>query len=350
MSKAKHDKMLTNTELAAFCGQMALILCSGISPLEGILTMLEDSTDAAETRILEAVRDDLMENGLLAHALASTGLYPAYLLQMTAIGEETGSLDETMEGLSAHYEREENIARAVKSAVTFPIVMTVMMLLVIFVLLTRVMPVFSQVYEQLGTEMGGLSELLLKIGLSVDRYGFLILIPLVILAVLLLILISSAKGRAFCEKTARKLGLNRKINEKISACRFAAGMALSLRAGLDTARSLDLAADLIDSPAFRSRLNAVRDKTADGMDLSAALHEEGVFSGIYARMANIGQKTGSMDRVMEKLAALYEEEIDASISSRLAAIEPALVIVLSVIVGAILLSVMLPLMSIMSTL
>ena len=75
-----------------------------------------------------------------------------------------------------------------------------------------------------------------------------------------------------------------------------------------------------------------------------------MFSGIYARMANIGQKTGSMDRVMEKLAALYEEEIDASISNRLAAIEPALVIVLSVIVGAILLSVMLPLMSIMSTL
>lgn len=350
MSKEIHEKMLTNTELAAFCGQMALILHSGISPLEGILTMLEDSTAKAETRILEALRDDLQENGLLAGALESTGLFPKYLLKMTAIGEETGRLDETMEGLAAHYEREEAIARAIRSAVTFPAIMTIMMLIVIFVLLTRVMPIFSQVYEQLGTEMTGLSGVLLSIGLAVNRYGLFIVIPTVILAILVLIFTRTAKGRAVYEKLEHKLHLNHKLNEKISACRFAAGMALALHSGLDTGRSLDLSAELIDDTDLQARLEQVRTATDGGTELSTALHDAGIFTGIYARMVNIGQKTGSMDDAMEKISAMYEDEVDTAINNRLSALEPALVITLSVIVGAILLSVMLPLMGIMSTL
>jgi len=350
VSKEIHEKMLTNTELSAFCGQMALILRSGISPFEGIQTMLEDSTDEAETRILQKIADDLSENGTFAHALESTGLFPEYLVKMTGIGEETGTLDETMDGLATHYEREEAIARSIRGAVTFPAVMTIMMLIVIFVLLTRVMPIFNQVYQQLGTEMTGVSGLLLSVGNAVNRYGLFLIIPAAILAIQVLIFTRTQKGRAAYEKLEHKLHLNRKLNAKIGACRFAAGMAFALRSGLDISRSLELSTDLIDDPALRSRLKNVKSKTEDGMELSTALHEEGIFAGIYARMINIGQKTGSMDSAMEKVSKLYEDEIDSSINNKLAALEPALVIILSVIVGAILLSVMLPLMGIMSTL
>ena len=135
----------------------------------------------------------------------------------------------------------------------------------------------------------------------------------------------------------------RNISEKISSYRFANGMALTLSSGLTPEECLNLAADLIEQDEFCRRLSS-------GEDLCNTLLENGVFSGVYARMASIGSRTGILDDVMNKIAHQYEEDIDTHLSSIIATVEPTLVIILSIIVGIILLSVMLPLMSIMAAL
>lgn len=282
----KKQQPFFNPELSGFCSQMAMILHSGISPLEGITIMLEDSTSDREKDILQQILDTLQETADFSLSLKETGLFPSYLVHMVQIGEETGTLDEVMSALSEHYEREDSIAKSIRNAVTYPMIMIGMMLVVILVLLVKVMPIFNQVFVQLGTEMTGFSGALMHIGNAISRYS-------VVLVIL-------------------------------------------------------LAAMLNQDPDFQIKLEACQKQVNEGEDLSHALFSSGILTGTYARLASIGQKTGSMDQVMKQVSDMYQEEIDTRICNTLAVLEPSLIIGLSLIVGIILLSVMLPLMGIMS--
>lgn len=156
-------KKLSNEELITFCGQMALILKSGISSLEGIYIMEDGDVQTEGREILKEIREELEMCGMLYPAMKKTGVFPEYALHMTEIGEQTGRLDETMEALAAYYQREEEILDAVKSAVTYPVAMLGMLLVIVAVLFIKVMPVFEQVYMQLGQEMTGVARQLLNI-------------------------------------------------------------------------------------------------------------------------------------------------------------------------------------------
>ena len=148
---------------------------------------------------------------------------------------------------------------------------------------------------------------------------------------------------------AYKLKFTRAVYEEIAVCRFASGMALTLSSGLNPDRSMELVNSLNDDPVFQKKIDACKNQIDEGNDISQALFTSGMFTGVYARMVSIGSKTGTMDQVMEQVASLYQEDIDNRMNNILAVLEPTLVILLSLIVGVILLSVMLPLMGIMSS-
>lgn len=345
-----HEKPFSNMEISAFCGQIALILKSGISSIEGITIMMEDASAGEEKKILEFILERIQETGSLYDSLSETGLFPSYMLHMIEIGEETGTLDEVMEALSNHYDREDTIGKSIKNAVTYPTIMAGMMVAVIIVLLVKVMPIFNQVFVQLGTEMTGFSRMLMELGNAINRYSIALVALLIAVVALILYCTRTKNGRSFSRRLGYHLNFIRPVYEEIAACRFASGMALTLSSGLNPERSMELVSALNDDPLFQEKLQNCRKKVDEGTDLSEALHETGMFTGIYARMASIGSRTGSMDQVMNRIAVLYQDDIDNRMNNALAILEPTLVITLSLIVGVILLSVMLPLMGIMSSL
>lgn len=342
-------KPFSNVELSSFCGQIALILKSGISSLEGLTIMSEDAISTDEKQILEALLNHMQETGSLYHALESVKIFPSYMLHMIEIGEETGTLDEVMEALQNHYEREDSINKSIRSSITYPMIMTGMMALVVIVLLVKVMPVFNQVFMQLGSEMTGFSRALMNVGAIINRYSAVFIILLAAIAGFIFYGTRTASGRNLLRSLGYKLKLTKVLYEEIAVCRFASGMALTLSSGLNPERSLELVTSLNDDPVFQEKLGRCQDAVNQGEDLSQALFHSGMFTGVYARMASIGSKTGSMDQVMEQIAELYQEDIDMRMNNLLAILEPTLVILLSLIVGIILLSVMLPLMGIMSS-
>lgn len=343
----KKQQPFFNPELSGFCSQMAMILHSGISPLEGITIMLEDSTSEQEKEILQKILDTLMETADFSLSLKETGLFPSYLVHMVQIGEETGTLDEVMSALGEHYEREDSIAKSIRNAVTYPMIMIGMMLVVILVLLVKVMPIFNQVFVQLGTEMTGFSGALMQIGNAISRYS---VVLVVLLAATAAAVFGSRteKGKAVLAKFAKHFRFFSSMAQQQAGCRFADVMNLALRSGLTPERGLELAAMLNQDPDFQIKLDDCQKQVNEGEDLSHALFTSGILTGTYARLASIGQKTGSMDQVMKQVSDMYQEEIDTRISNTLAVLEPSLIIGLSLIVGIILLSVMLPLMGIMS--
>lgn len=341
---------LSNSETSAFCSQIAMILKSGISSTEGIAIMLEDTDKNDEKQLLTTIYDTLTQTGSLHEALQETHAFPDYMLSMVDIGERTGRLDEVMGSLADYYEKEAGLAQTIKNAITYPCIMIFMMLAVILILITKVMPVFEQVFLQLGTRMSGLSRVILNIGTFLNTHSIVLIIIIVVLIATAIVLIKTKIGQNFISKLAAGFGGSKNLSEKISAYRFAGGMALTLSSGLTPEECLNLASSLIDDGAYKDKIKTCQQAVEKGEDLYQSLLTCGVFSGVYTRMAAIAARTGMMEEMMLKIAAHFEEEIDQKIARILAIIEPTLVIILSVIVGIILLSVMLPLMSIMSTL
>ncbi len=342
-------KPFSDREISAFCGQLALILQSGISSIEGILVMLEDAQSEEEKRILSAMQDRLIETGNLTDAFEAAAVFPPYLLHMVQIGEETGTLDTVMDALSAHYAREDAIRQSIRSSVTYPLFMAGMMVVIILVLLIKVMPIFNQVFVQLGSEMTGFSRTLMDLGNLLHTNALIFVVILLVIAAFLFFGLRTPSGMVLVTKIGHTLPFTRAVYEKTAACRFADAMALTFSSGLHPERSMELAYELNDDPFFTKKLDTCRQLVADGKDLSDALHEAGIFTGTYARMITLGARTGTQEQVMRRIAGLYQDEIDTRLSNMLAVLEPTLVIALSLIVGVILLSVMLPLMGILSS-
>lgn len=335
MTKEFHQKLLSNLELAEFCNQMSMILHSGISALEGLSILLEDAQNEAERSLLQKMLEEMETTGYFYEAVSASGVFPDYSFYMIKLGEETGTLDEVMNGLYEHYTRKENLAGMIRSSFVYPSIMLGMMALVIAVLLTKVLPIFNQVFEQLGQEMTGFSAGLLNIGEALSSYSiaFVIIGVITVLAVI------------FCRK---RLPFYRNIQNQMAACRFADGMSITLKSGMTPEQGLDLVANLVEDEVFQRKIADCKNQLTDGMEFSAALHICGIFTGTYARMASIAGKAGTLDEVMSKISAEYEYDVNTKINRMITMIEPTLVILLSVIVGIILFSVMLPLLGIMS--
>ncbi|MCL2851993.1 MAG: type II secretion system F family protein [Defluviitaleaceae bacterium] len=339
---------LTPSEIAAFCAQMSMIVKSGISIAEGIGIMHDDASNPAGREIMSVIHGEVEIGSPLHMALEKTEKFPDYMVNMVEIGEATGKLENVMDALTTYYEREEAIARIVRSALAYPLVMISMMLAVIIILIVQVMPIFNEVFQGLGAQMTGFPLAVMNFGQALGTYSAAIVGVLAALALAFIVLRSTKSGREALDRFKENFFLTRGLYSKMASGRFASAMALMLASGMDTDKSLEMVHRLVRTPSVRDKIKLCQEKLEQGTRFSDALSEVGMFSGIYARMVSVAFKTGSMDTIMEKLAVRYEEETNTQINNIISIVEPTLVAVLSVIVGVILLSVMLPLMGIMS--
>ena len=330
-------KTLMNLELAEFCNQMHLMLASGISSFESLTLLLDDTENQAEKELLQLMLDKITETGYFYDAVIESKVFPNYAENMIRLGEETGTLDKVMAALSVHYTREYNISAMLKSALVYPTIMLGMMFLVILVLLTKVMPVFEQVFMQLGQEMSGFSLGLLRMGETLKAYGLVFIVIVIIIAIL-------------CYTQRHKLPFQRKLQEQIATCRFSDGMSIALKSGLTPENGLDLAETLVENDVLENKIQECKNLLENGTALHDALKDSKIYTGSYARLIRIAGKSGSLDETLEHIASEYEHAAQSKIHSLIGILEPTLVIILSLVVGIILFSVMLPLLGIMSSL
>lgn len=334
-------KKLSNSEISAFCQQIVMVITAGLPTYYGISILMDDAPDEPTRELFQQIYTPMEEGGSLYEALENTGAFPDYMIHMIKLGEETGRLEEVLTSLTIYYDKEASIRASLKHAVTYPLIMTVMMIAVILVLLTKVLPVFSQIYEELGSELTGSARTLMHISGILNRYLFVIVIVFCILLAAAFILYRSRFGKMLFQ--------NHSFAMTVAASRFANSMYLALASGLDTDQGLTLAKQLVNNPYMEAKIERCQEHIRHGENFSNALLLSGIFSKIYASWITIGSKTGSMDDVMQRIGAAYEAESENQMDHFLSILEPSLVIILSLFIGLILISFLLPLLGIMSS-
>ena len=343
------EKPLSNQTLMDLCGGLALLLHAGVGTADGLDLLGQQQEEPALAKLLTDLARRVDDGASLAQALEDSGRFPHYLCALIEVGEAAGRTEEALAALERHYESRMSLDRRLRSALLYPCILMLIMLGVIVVLLTKVLPVFDQVYAGLGGSLTGVAGGLLALGRVLDG-GMPVLCALLGAAGIFLVLFSLSEGfrQRLVSGWRRRFG-DRGVSRKIDDGRFAQALSMGMASGLPLEDALTQAAGLLeDSPSAQARCRDCLERLDRGEELAQAVRQSEVLPPAECRLLALGLRSGSGDRVMEDIARRLGQAGEDALEDRVSQVEPALVGVTSVLVGIILLSVMLPLMHIMS--
>ena len=327
---------------AALCGELALILRAGLPLAESLEAMSEDRGGDA---LLTGLAACVAEGAPLSQAMEENGAFPAYLTAMVACGEKTGRLEEALDALAEHYDSRSRLEAGLTAALVQPTLLALAMLAVMVVLLTRVLPVFREIYASLGGTLSGPAVRLLAVGQVLNR-------ALPMLAVLLAAVLAFLGAFALCAPfrdrvTALWQRRDRGLARETAAAGIAQALSLGMRSGLPVEESLELAAGLQgeNTPAAR-RCRDCRRRLEAGEGLAESF--SALFPGDCCRLLAAGARAGAADTVMQQMACRLRDRSEARLSAALGRVEPAMVLLSALLVGTVLLTVLLPLLNILA--
>ncbi len=347
MGKIK-SKMLSAAEVAAFCEQIALILNGGIPIYEGTYILYKEMESPQLKEILKEVDALVKENIPLYEALQKTKVFPDYMVHMVKIGETTGKLEEVMESLARYYDREHTIKASIRNVVFYPIMLFAMMGVIILVLVAKILPMFQNVFDELDTDVAASSGNMMSASMWMGKIIAVVVFAFFILILALVVWYHTKAGSRILTNLGNRLPFTRRVMYRLGIGKFVSAMSLMITSGLDSNESLNLVEELVNHPVVKKRITGCKEQVAKNVALEEALKENELISGMNGRMVSVGAKTGVLDVVFQKLSSRYDTEIDQSLSSISTVVETVLVVSLSIIVGMVLVSVMLPLVSIIS--
>ena len=220
---------------------------------------------------------------------------------------------------------------------------------VIVVLIVKVLPIFRQVYRSLGTDISSSGTALMNLGLGLGTAVLVLVGVMITLALAIALIMRTSKKRAMGALLSKAFSPVRKLSERMAAGRFAANLGMTLKSGYPLQESLELIEGVMDESDARNKVRLCGERMQAGETFPKAIADARMFEDLHNRMIQIGFMTGQTDRVMVKLSDIYQDKNEQEIARLVALIEPILVIMLSIIIGAILLSVMLPMISIISS-
>lgn len=336
---------LTDPELSALCLELSVLLRSGMDAGTALTVLSEEYTPQYRP-LLRRLAEETDSGQPLSAALKDAGCFPSYLSGLVEVGERTGRTGEALSSLSRYYEAQGRLGRQLRQTLLYPSVTAAVMLAVIAVLLTRVLPIFDDVYASLGGRLDALAGYLLDLGYIITRAAPGLAALLCLTAALLV-----GPLRRRLPAWWRGVFGDRGLSRRVHTAQAAQAIALGTAGGLDMEAAVCLASGLLDaSPAAKARCLDCLSRLEGGAAAGTAARESGLLPGGPCRLLDLAQRSGTVEDAMEKIARDLAEEAENELAGLAGRVELGLMLACSLLIGLILLSVMLPLTRIMSAL
>jgi len=344
----KAGRMLGAEEVYLFSLQISMMLKAGILPADGIALLEAEAASDREKKLLAEMKE-ILEQGLPFYAsMEATGCFPEHALRMVQIGEDTGRLEQVLTALAQYYQQEHELRENMRQAVLYPAWLAVVIAVVTFVLVTKVLPVFQQVLEQLGSGLSPWASSLMTLGMFSKQGAIVFAVVLVFIAGYLFFSSRSPAGQERLRHLADVVFFRGALGLSVSRERFSSAVSLSLASGLNLNEALDRASLLVDDEKMRANIEMCKTYLEQGLTFSNAVEKAGIFTGLEIGLISAGFKAGASEAVMLELASRCHNQTEDIMSRVMSRIEPLLVVFLVFVVGMLLLSVMLPLLAMMN--
>lgn len=340
---------LTMSEKYMFCNQVAMILESGFSLNQGVTMVYEEMDDKNIKGVLQEVAKYLDEQVSFSEAIDLTKAFDDYMVNLVKVGETSGNLDDVMQSLSEYYARIDDITNKLKQALTYPIILIIMMVVVVGIIVFKVLPIFKDVLNGLGSDLSSYANSFMEFGQIFSLICFAVLLVLVIV-IIAGYLYQRVTHVNVLSNVVQKSFLTRKLSRALNKAQITYALSLFISSGYDLQEAMKFVPKLVDDKQLRANLEKCNEDLINGDSFVEVIKKYQIYQGMQLNMIQVGFKTGQVDIIMKQLSNSFQEEVSRAIDQFLNIIEPTIVTLLSLVVGIVLMSVMLPLISIMSSL
>jgi len=338
-------------ELSMFTRQLSTMLAAGLALLEALDVLSEQSESVAMRKVSANVASGVRNGADLSAALESSGktFGPLYV-SMVRAGEASGQMDQILERLADHLEDGDKLRSELRSALTYPVVSLGLVVSITAFLLIGVVPGFRDVFESLDSELPAITTAVLGLSDSI-REQWLGCVGLLALPFLLLWLTKKTeRGGELLDRASLRLPVIGEVLRQVALARFSRTFSTLIRAGVPILSALDIVADTAGNRAIARAVRACSTSVQSGNSLCEPLSKSSLFPPMVSRMVGIGERTGSLEALLEKIGEFYEGRVRATVSSLTSLIEPILIAVMGVLVGGVVLAVFLPILDIVGEL
>ena len=330
-------------DIAVFCRQFYVMLDSGLSIGKALNILIEQGEKPKLREALIGVNGDLKRGETLANSMRKRkDVFPNLLTSMIDAGERSGNLDIILKRMAEYYEKETKIRGKIKSAMIYPIVLGVVAIIAITFILTFVMPTFVQMFEENNVDLPTSTKMVLGTSKMLGKYGIIIFLILVTAIILLGKYLKSEEGQYKLSVINLKIPVIKKLTQKIIVSRFTRTMGIVSSSGMSLVTSLEIVASVVGNKIAEKELLKVKEKVLKGEGLGDSIMKIKIFPPMLASMVKIGEEAGSLDSILDKTADFYDDELEREIQTATALIEPAMIVVMGVIIGFLLISILTP--------
>ncbi len=337
---------VTPREMSVFCRQFVTLSSAGVSIVRA-LTMLEEQSENTTLReALREVRLSVEKGNTFSESMhRQEKVFSPMFASLVGAGEEAGRLEVAFDRMAMHYEKSERLRSLVQRAMVYPTILAVVCVTVIVIMLTRIVPMYAAMFEQMGTEMPAATRALVRVSGIFSRFWWLLTILIAALAVAYRYYAATPGGRVRLDRIKLKLPILGNLNRKTACAQFCRNLSTLLGAGMPIIRALSVTADTLGNEVYRQALAEAEDEVTRGSHLADPLTGSGLFPPMICNMIRVGEETGSLDTMLEKAADYFEEEVSSSTESAAAALEPIIIIIMALIVIGIIAAVFSPMLS-----
>jgi len=331
-------------DLGVFCRQFVSIVSAGI-PLYNALSMLAQQTESV--RLKKAILDthaQIEKGESLSDALKmhSPAIFPPMMINMVSAGEASGNLEKAFTRLAEHFEKGNSVKNAVRKAMVYPTIVLIVVIVVVAILMVKVIPQFSSVFEDLGMDLPFITRILMGFSGWMVNHWWKLAIGILVVVLGFIAFAKTNKGQHVFGKIMLKLPLFGDMTVKSASANFARTLSTLISSGLPMLDSLEITARNMNNVYFREAVLYCREEAAAGAALSAPLEESEMFPPMVYHMTNIGEETGDLEEMLDRLADYYDEEVEAATKALLAALEPMIMVIMAVLVGLIVCAILFP--------
>lgn len=335
-------------DLAVYSRQLSVLIDAELPLIQSLTILAEQTKNKYFKRVINKIREDVEAGSTLNQAKRKfPRVFDDLYCNLVASGEQSGSLDIMLRRLAEYLEKIVKIRSQVRQTLIYPTAVVSFAILVVIFLLWKVIPVFASVFLELGAQLPSLTMAVITLSHFVQKYILLIVIGFIGLFFLFRYIRRTPNGRKAIDKLLLRLPIFGKLFQKVALARITRTLSTLLSSGVPMLESLKVTSSTASNVIIENYIMESRKMVAEGTSLTDAFKETGHFPFMLTQMVGVGEATGTLDEMLTKLADFYDEEVEASVASLLSIMEPVLLIVVGIMVGGLVVSMYLPIFSLM---
>ena len=335
-------------EMAVFSRQLSVLIDAELPLIQSLTILSEQTKNKYFKRVITTVREDVEAGSTLNQAMRKfPKAFDDLYCNLVSSGEQSGSLDIMLRRLSEYIEKVVRLRSKVKQALIYPVAIVVFAIAVAIFLLWKVIPVFASIFLELGAQLPALTAFIVGLSRFVQNYILFIFIGLIALVIGFRYFRRTQQGRWMTDRWLLKIPLFGELLRKVAISRITRTLSTLVSGGVPMLESLKITSSTSNNVLLETAVMEARQKVSEGQSLTDSLRQTGHFPFMLTQMVSVGEATGTLDEMLTKLADFYDEEVDAAVASLLSVMEPILLIVVGGMVGTLVISMYLPIFSLM---